>query len=63
MFPKKSAKIIDGSEECKRQLAFDPQNSRVYERCSKGLTLILKILACFLNFSMWDILPSLKLPA
>ena len=34
LFPKRSAKIIDGSEKRKRQLAFDPQNSRVYEKRS-----------------------------
>ena len=27
--------MIDGSEKRKRQLAFELQNSRVYEKCSK----------------------------
>ena len=35
LFPKRSAKMIDGSEERKRQLAFELQNSRVYEKRSK----------------------------
>ena len=28
--------MIDGSEVRKRQLAFEPQNSRVFEKRSKG---------------------------
>ena len=28
--------MIDGSEKRKRQLAFELQNSRVFEKCSKG---------------------------
>ena len=31
----RSAKMIDGSEKRKRQLAFELQNSRVYEKSSK----------------------------
>ena len=34
-FPKRSAKMIDGSEERKRQLAFELQNLRVFETPSK----------------------------
>ena len=37
LFPKRSAKKIDGSEKCKRQLAFELQNSCVFEKLSKGL--------------------------
>ena len=33
---RRSAKMIDGSEERKRQLAFELQNSRVFEKRSKG---------------------------
>ena len=36
LFPKRSAKMIDGSEERKHQLAFELQNSRVFEKRSKG---------------------------
>ena len=36
MFPKRSAKMIDGSEERKHQLAFELQNSGVFEKRSKG---------------------------
>ena len=32
MFPKRSAKMIDGSERRKRQLAFELQSSRVFEK-------------------------------
>ena len=35
LFPKSSAKMIDGSEKRKRQLAFELQNLRVYEKRSK----------------------------
>ena len=34
LFPKRSAKMIDGSEKRKRQLAFEVQNLRVYEKRS-----------------------------
>ena len=37
LFPKRSAKKIDGSEKCKHQLAFELQNSCVFEKHSKGL--------------------------
>ena len=37
LFPKKSTKMIDGSEKCKHQLAFELQNSRVFEKRSKVL--------------------------
>ena len=37
LFPKRSVKIIDGSEKCKCQLVFELQSSRVYEKRSKGL--------------------------
>ena len=37
LFPNRSAKIIDGSEKGKGQLAFEPQNSRVYEKRSNRL--------------------------
>ena len=37
LFPKISAKMIDGSETLKRQLAFELQNSRVFEKGSKEL--------------------------
>ena len=33
-FPKRSAKMIDGNEKRKRQLAFELQNLRVYEKRS-----------------------------
>ena len=29
--------MTDGSEKCKRQLAFEPQDLRVYEKRSKNL--------------------------
>ena len=32
MFPKRSAKMTDGSKEHKHQLAFEPQNSHVFEK-------------------------------
>ena len=35
LFPKRSAKMIDGSEKCKCQLAFELQNSCVYEKHGK----------------------------
>ena len=35
MFPKRSAKTIEGSEERKLQLAFELQNLRVFEKRSK----------------------------
>ena len=34
LFPKRSIKMIDGSEKCKRQLVFELQSSRVYEKRS-----------------------------
>ena len=34
LFPKRSAKMIDGSKKCKRQLAFALQNLYVYEKHS-----------------------------
>ena len=34
LFPKRSAKMIDGSEKRKRQLAFERHNSRVFEKLS-----------------------------
>ena len=34
LFPKRSVKMIDGSEKCNRQLAFELQNSHVCEKCS-----------------------------
>ena len=37
LFPKRSVKMIDGSEKRKRQLVFELQSSRVYERRSKRL--------------------------
>ena len=37
LFPKIYAKMIDGSETVKRQLAFELQNSRVFEKRSKEL--------------------------
>ena len=37
---KRSVKIIDGSEKCKRQLVFEFQSSRVYEKRSKSRFLI-----------------------
>ena len=36
LFPKRSAKMINGREERKHQLAFGIQNSRVFENRSKG---------------------------
>ena len=36
-FPKRYAKIIDGSEKRKRQLAFELQSSRVFEKRSNIL--------------------------
>ena len=36
LFSKRFAKMIDGSEVRKRQLAFELQNSRAFEKCSKG---------------------------
>ena len=35
-FPKRSVKMIDGSEKRNRQLAFQPQNSHVCEKRSNG---------------------------
>ena len=37
LFPKRSANMIDNSEKRKRQLAFELQNSRVYEKHSNSL--------------------------
>ena len=37
LFPKKSTKMIDGSEKHKHQLAFELQNLRVFEKRSKVL--------------------------
>ena len=37
LFPRRSAKKIDGSEKSKRQLAFELQNSCVFEKHHKGL--------------------------
>ena len=34
LFPKRSIKMIDGSEKRKRQLVFELQSSRVYEKRS-----------------------------
>ena len=34
LFPKRSVKMIDGSEKRKRQLVFELQSSRVYEKRS-----------------------------
>ena len=34
LFPKKSVKMIDGTEKPRRQLAFELQSSRVFERRS-----------------------------
>ena len=34
LFPKRSAKVIDGIEKCKCQLAFESQNLYVFEKCS-----------------------------
>ena len=28
--------MIDNGEKCKRELAFELQDSRVFEKCSKG---------------------------
>ena len=39
-FPKRSVKIIDGSEKRNRQLAFELQNSHVCEKRSKLQSLI-----------------------
>ena len=36
LFPKRSVKMIDGSEKCNRQLAFELQNSHVCEKRSNG---------------------------
>ena len=36
LFPKRSAKKIDGSEKCEHQLAFELQNLCVFEKHSKG---------------------------
>ena len=41
LFPKRSAKIIDGREKRTRHLAFELQNSRVYEKRSRLLVLTL----------------------
>ena len=38
LFPKRSAKMIDGSEKSKRQLAFELQNSHVYEKSSNSFS-------------------------
>ena len=35
LFPKRSTKMFNGNEKCKRQLAFEHQNLRVFEKCSK----------------------------
>ena len=37
LFPKSPAKMIDGSEKRKRQLAFERQNSGVYEKRSESI--------------------------
>ena len=34
LFPKRSVKMIDGSEKRKRQLVFELQSLSVYEKCS-----------------------------
>ena len=39
LFPKSSAKMIDGSEKRKRQVVFELQNSGVYEKRSESLKL------------------------
>ena len=41
LFPKRSAKIIDGREKRTRHLAFELQKSRVYEKRIKLLVLTL----------------------
>ena len=38
LFPKRSVKMIDGSEKRNDQLAFEPQNLHVCEKCSKHVT-------------------------
>ena len=38
LFPKRSIKMIDGSEKRKRQLVFELQRSRVYEKRSNKQT-------------------------
>ena len=55
LFPKISAKMIDGSEILKRQLAFELQNSRVFEKRSKELVerIWLKIEALFVCLLFW----------
>ena len=35
LFPKRSAKMIDGTGKLKRQLAFELHSSRVFEKRSK----------------------------
>ena len=45
--------MIDGSEKCKRQLAFEPQNSHVFEKRSKQKILaapFFKMVAVLLSF-------------
>ena len=37
LFPKRSAKMIDGSEKRKLQLTFELQSSHVFEKRSKSL--------------------------
>ena len=37
LYPKRFAKMIDGSEKCKCQLAFELQSSHVFEKPSKHL--------------------------
>ena len=46
LFPKRSAKMIDGSEKCKWLLAFELQNLHVFEKCSNTL---LRHWDCFLS--------------
>ena len=46
LFPKRSAKMIDGSEKCKCQLAFELKNSHVFE---KRRDTLLKHWDCFLS--------------
>ena len=46
LFPKRSAKMIDGSEKCKCLLAFELQNLHVLEKCSNTL---LRHWDCFLS--------------
>ena len=51
LFPERSSKMIYGSEKCKRQLAFEIWNSRVFEKRSnrQGIKQLVLFSSCFLS--------------